>query len=245
MTAHITESLNPALAFVAGALTILSPCVLPLVPIVLASSAQRHRFGPVALATGLVVSFTVIGFAVATLGASSGLDAETIRQVGAVLIVAMGLALLLTRAQSLLTRLATPLAAWASARQQGLDRYGLAGQAAIGGLLGLVWSPCVGPTLGAATVLAGEGRSLAMVAVVMGAFGLGIATMLLLLALASRNLFDRWRGRLMRAGSGGKRLLGLMLVLVGLFILTGADRLAEAVIVANSPDWLIDLTTRF
>ena len=61
----MASALNPALAYAAGALTILSPCVLPLVPIVLSSAAQRHRFAPLALAAGLVVAFTATGFIVA------------------------------------------------------------------------------------------------------------------------------------------------------------------------------------
>ena len=66
------STLNPLLAYAAGALTILSPCVLPLVPIVLGSAAQRHRLGPLALAAGLVGSFTIVGFAVAVLAHRPG-----------------------------------------------------------------------------------------------------------------------------------------------------------------------------
>lgn len=70
----MSNALNPVLAYAAGALTILSPCVLPLVPIVLGSAAQRHRFGPLALATGLVISFSLTGFALATVGEAAGID---------------------------------------------------------------------------------------------------------------------------------------------------------------------------
>ena len=239
----LADTLNPILAFAAGALTILSPCVLPLIPIVLGSAAQRHRFGPLALAAGLVVSFTATGFALATLGASIGLDGEIVRQFGALLIMVAGLFLLLTSGQALLARVGTPLAAWASRRQEGLDNYGLAGQAAIGALLGLVWSPCVGPTLGAATVLAGQGQSLAEVAFVMAAFGAGIASVLFALALMTRGFLSRWRGGLMKVGAGGKRILGILLLLVGIFIFTGADRIIEAAIISATPDWWTDLTT--
>ncbi len=239
----MADALSPLLAFGAGALTILSPCVLPLVPIVLGSAAQRHRFGPLALAGGLVASFTIVGFAVATLGASTGFDGENVRLFGAVLLVLAGVFLLVPAAQALLTRAATPLADWANRRQAGLERFGLAGQAAIGVLLGLVWSPCVGPTLGAATVLAAQGENLGQVALVMFAFGLGIAAVLLAIALASRSLFTRWRGRLMSAGGGGKRALGGLLLIVGIMIFTGVDRILEGLIVSASPEWLTNLTT--
>lgn len=237
------SAFDPLLAFAAGALTILSPCVLPLVPIVLGSAAQRSRFGPLALAAGLVVSFTAVGFAIAAAGSVAGFDSDAIRLGGAVLLVLVGLALLVPGVQALVERAAAPLANWASARQQGLERFGLAGQAVIGVLLGLVWSPCVGPTLGAATVLAAQGQDLAQVALVMLAFGLGIATVLLLIALLARGVMARWRGRLMTAGGNGKRILGGLIVTVGVLILTGGDRLFEGWVVGISPQWLTDLTT--
>ena len=86
----MASALNPALAYVAGALTILSPCVLPLVPIVLSSAAQRHRFAPLALAAGLVVAFTVTGFVVAAFGQALGIDTLVVRAVGAVIHSALG-----------------------------------------------------------------------------------------------------------------------------------------------------------
>ena len=239
------STLNPVLAYAAGALTILSPCVLPLVPIVLGSAAQRHRFGPLALAAGLVGSFTIVGFAVAVLGASSGIDGSYVRIFGAVVLVLAGVTLLVPQMQAGLTRLATPFANWATRRQVGLERFGLTGQAAIGVLLGLVWSPCVGPTLGAATALAAEGKDLPEVALVMLAFGLGIASVLVVLAFATRGFLMRWRGKLVATGNRGKHVLGIFLIGVGFFIVTGVDRGAEALIVAASPDWLIEATTTF
>jgi len=239
----MADVISPVLAFTAGALTILSPCVLPLVPIVLGSAAQAHRHGPLALATGLVTSFTVTGFLLATLGAASGFDGDWVRLFGAGLLVAAGLALFLPSLQALLARAASPLVNWANARQAGMERYGLLGQAAIGVLLGLVWSPCVGPTLGAATVLAAQGENLTIVALTMAAFGVGIASVLLVLALATRPLLARWRGRMMTAGGAGKQMLGGLLMVVGVLIFTGGDKMIEGVLVAASPDWLVDLTT--
>ncbi len=240
----MTGALNPALGFAAGALTILSPCVLPLVPVVMASAGRSSRWGPLALAGGLIASFTLVGFAVATLGAAAGFDGEGIRAVGSVLLVLAGLVLLLPGLQERFATLATPLVAWGNQRQQGLERYGLAGQAMIGALLGAVWSPCVGPTLGAATALAAQGESLGQVALVMAFFGAGIATVLLFIAFATRNVLARRRGALLAGGQRGKRILGAILLIVGLVILTGLDRIVEGVLVRLSPDWLIDWSTR-
>lgn len=134
----MSNALNPVLAYAAGALTILSPCVLPLVPIVLGSAAQRHRLGPLALAAGLVVSFSLTGFALATVGEAAGIESDTVRLIGAIVLVLIGLALIIPQFQRLSERLAAPLASWAGERQAGLEKYGLWGQAGIGVLLGLV-----------------------------------------------------------------------------------------------------------
>jgi cytochrome c-type biogenesis protein len=240
------SALNPALAYAAGTLTILSPCVLPLVPIVLSSAAQRHRFAPLAMAGGLVVAFTATGFLVAAFGQALGIDTLVIRAAGAVVLCVAGVVLLVSRLQDLLTRVATPLASWASQRQSALDdRAGLWRQALVGALLGLVWAPCVGPTLGAAVALASEGSDLGEAALVMIAFGLGISTVLLVIAFATRGALTRWRGRVMMAGGRGKAMLGILLLIVGIFILTGLDRRVEASALDHLPDWMTEWSTRF
>jgi cytochrome c biogenesis protein CcdA len=122
---------------------------------------------------------------------------------------------------------------------------GAGGQFVLGALLGAVWSPCVGPTLGAASVLAAQGRDIAGVAAVMLAFGVGTALPLLLIGLISREALGRWRGRMMSTGKTGKTLLGWAALAVSVLILAGLDHRLESVLVAVSPDWLTDLTTRF
>lgn len=240
----MASALNPALAYAAGALTILSPCVLPLVPIVLSAAAQRHRLAPVALAAGLVLAFTATGFVVAAFGQALGIDTLAVRAAGAIVLCLAGIVLLVSRLQDLLARVATPLAAWAGSRQASLDdKAGLAGQALVGALLGVVWAPCVGPTLGAAIALAAEGRDLGEVAVVMAAFGLGISTVLLVIAFAARGALASWRERMMKTGGVGKMVLGALLLAIGVFILTGVDRKIEAYALDHLPDWMTEWST--
>jgi cytochrome c biogenesis protein CcdA len=237
------EVLNPLLAFGAGALTILSPCVLPLVPVVLGSAAQRHRLGALALAAGLVASFTIVGFVLAAFGSMLGVDPDQVRLVGAVILGLAGAFLLLPSLQNWVARAATPLVGWAGDRQQRFDNSGLWGQAAIGVLLGLVWSPCVGPTLGAAIALAAQGQNLSNVALTMSAFATGIAAVLVLLAFLGRSLIARIRGRLASNAKAAKGVLGGILLLVGVLIASGLDRVIEAYFVLVAPDWLVQLTT--
>jgi cytochrome c biogenesis protein CcdA len=235
--------LTPLLAAGAGALTILSPCVLPLVPVVLSSAAQRNRYGPVALATGLIAGFTVIGFAVAAFGSKLGVDPQRVRFVGAGILAAAGVFLLAPRLQDRLAYAAGPLMTWAGQRQAYFDDQGLWGQFAIGALLGAVWSPCVGPTLGAAIALAAQGQQLTEVAITMGAFAVGITFVLLAIAFAGRAVFNRSKSKVAARAKRGKLILGAILLGVAVFILTGLDRQLEAILVSAAPDWLVQLTT--
>lgn len=233
------------LALIAGVLSTLSPCVLPLLPIVIGTAASEHRFGPLALAVGLAVSFVVIGMLVSTVGLAVGLDGDTLRIAAAGIMVLAGAALLLPRLQQALTSAATPLANWASGTLSSGTFGGWHGQFAVGLLLGMVWSPCVGPTLGAASALAAQGKDLPQVTMTMLLFGIGAALPLLLAGMVSREAMLRMRGRLMSTGGAMKKALGAMLVVVGLSVATGLDKLIEARLVDWSPEWLTALTTRF
>jgi cytochrome c biogenesis protein CcdA len=233
------------LALLAGVLSILSPCVLPLLPIVLGTAQSEHRLGPVALAAGLAVSFTIIGLFVATVGFAIGLDTSVFRAVSAVLLIAVGVLLLVPKLQAQFALAAGPVSNWAGGHFDDFTATSLPGQFGLGLLLGAVWAPCVGPTLGAASLLAAKGEDLGQVALTMLAFGLGAALPLMLLGFVSREAMMRWRGRLLEAGRSGKMLLGGLLVVVGLLVATGADRRLEIFLVDASPDWLTLLTTQY
>jgi cytochrome c biogenesis protein CcdA len=234
-----------AFGFAAGMLSTLSPCVLPLLPLVLGPALASHRLGLPALAAGLVVSFVGIGLFVATVGFSIGLDGDVFRDLSAVLLAAMGIVLLSSGLQNRLALAAGGISNAGNRVMARLSFHGPGGQFMLGLLLGAVWSPCVGPTLGAASVLAAQGRDLSSVSAVMLAFGLGTALPLLLLGLLSRQALGRWRGRLLVTGKAGKLLLGGTAVVVSGLVLTGLDHAVETALVAASPAWLTDLTTRF
>ena len=233
------------LALLSGLLSVLSPCVLPLVPIVFGAAAGEARGGPVALAAGVALSFTAIGLFVATLGFAIGLDGEAFRTAAAILMIGVGVVLMAPGLQTRLAVAGGPVTAWADERINALPSRGLLGQFGVGLLLGAAWSPCVGPTLGAASVLAAQGASLGRVALTMLAFGIGAAAPLIALGLASRQAMARWRGRLLLGGKRAKTALGVLMIALGIMIVTGADRRLETALVDRSPQWLTDLTTRF
>jgi cytochrome c biogenesis protein CcdA len=229
----------------AGMLSTLSPCVLPLLPIVIGSALAAHRFGPAALAVGLALSFVITGLFIATIGFSIGLDGEVLRLAGAILLFGFGLVLLSEALERRFALLTSPMADGMQTLIGWLNPAGLGGQFLIGLLLGIVWLPCVGPVLGAASALAAQRRDLWQVALLMVIFGIGAALPLLLVGVLGRELLQQWRGRLVATGTIGKRLLGAFLVVLAFLIVTGLDRRIETKLVDWSPDWLTALTTRF
>jgi cytochrome c-type biogenesis protein len=234
-----------ALAFAAGILSILSPCVLPLVPILLGAAVTAHPLGALALAAGLALSFTGLGLLLAVVGFGLGIDAGMFRFAAAAIMILLGAILVVPSWQAQLANAGSPVSAWADRHFGGFATSGLAGQFAIGLLLGAVWSPCVGPTLGAASLLASQGHDLPRVALTMAVFGIGAALPLVLLGLLSRATLMRVRTNLMSVGKLGKGLLGAAFILIGVAVVSGVDKRIEAALVEASPQWLTDLTTSF
>jgi cytochrome c-type biogenesis protein len=233
------------LGLAAGALSTLSPCVLPLIPVLVASAVNAHPMGPLALGAGLALSYTVMGLLLAPLGATLGLDPDLFRIIGAAALVLFGLVLLLPRLQAGMARMAGGMSDAAGSALQRVAIDGFTGQLLVGLLLGVVWTPCVGPTLGAATTLASRGENVGQIALLMLTFGSGAAAPLVTLGILSRATLLRIRGRLLRAGAIGRRILGVVLLGLGTVIATGLDLRLQAWILDRSPEWLTALTTRF
>lgn len=229
----------------AGLLSTLSPCVLPIIPILLGTAANAHPRAPLALAGGLALSYAVIGSGLAWAGSALNIDTSIFRGAGAAILGLLGLVLV---SGSLQQRFASATSGIGDAGHKLISRMsldGLKGQFAIGLALGVVWSPCVGPTLGAAVVLASQGSHLPQVALLMGVFGIGAAFPVVALAYVGRGAMTRMRGTLMQAGKVGKTIMGVVMIALAAMILSGADKPMETWLVNHSPAWLTQLTTRF
>jgi len=232
-----------AFGFLAGSLSTLSPCVLPRLPVLLGGALQRHRLAPIALASGLALSFTAVGLALATLGFVLDIDGGTVRGTAAVAMAAFGAVMLSGRLQAAFAGAASRLGG--AGILAGISGEGLGGQFLLGLLLGAVWSPCTGPTLGAAVGLAAQSGSVAQAAAVMAVFSLGAAAPLLALAYGSRATLAARKQRLAQTARWAKPVMGAALVGMAILILSGLDKVAEARLTAAMPSWLVDLTTRF
>ena len=112
-------------------------------------------------------------------------------------------------------------------------------------VLGAVWSPCIGPTLGGAVSLAASGENLSQATVTMVVFGIGVSTVLLALAYGSRQVLARRRERMMAAMPWAKPVMGVMLLVVGVAIFFHIERAIEGWLLDVMPVWLQDLSIAF
>ncbi|MCC6248347.1 MAG: cytochrome c biogenesis protein CcdA [Rubrivivax sp.] len=233
------------LAWVAGSLTTLNPCVFPLLPLVLGGAVQENRLAPVAMGAGMVGAFALLGLVVGIAGDALGLNPDHIRIAGALLLIGFGLVMLVPRLNERFTHLMSPMATRANVATSRFQAGSLGGAFAIGGLLGMVWSPCSGPMLASAlTIVASEGGALRGT-VVLGVFGLGAASVLVAAAYASRAGFGRVRGWVLTHMGRVKRGFGVLVLLLGVAILLGGDKWLEAQLIHLMPQGWIDLTTKF
>ncbi len=231
------------LSYIAGILTTINPCVLPILPVMVGAAFLHGKWGPVALAAGLAFSFTVVGVAIAATGTLLGLDERTLRIIAAILFLIAGIVLLVPALQDRVTSLFAGAGNRGAALAQDASRYGLAGQFAVGMLAGIVWTPCSGPALGAAFALATEAGGIAQAATRMLFFALGAATILALLAFGSKALVARRRHSLGMLSRKAKPVAGVIFSAIGIAVLAGWDKRIEAYLNNAAPDWLINLTT--
>ncbi|PRY24405.1 cytochrome c biogenesis protein CcdA [Aliiruegeria haliotis] len=230
------------LGYGAGLLTLINPCVLPVLPIVLATALQASRWGPVALAAGMSLSFVVLGLGLATIGQSLGLDEQMVGKVAAVMMVAFGLVLLVPRFSESFATATAGFAGTADAQFDEIDRSSLSGQFFGGLLLGAVWSPCVGPTLGAAISLAFSGESLVWAGAIMVAFAAGVSTIILALGYGARSVIQKRQAWMRAVATRGRPILGGVFVAVGLALLFNVHHMVEAWALDVMPIWLQDLS---
>lgn len=229
-------------AYGAGLLTLINPCVLPLLPLIAAGAVARHPLGPLAMALGMGASFTAAGMLVFWLTRAVGLQQEDISYFTGWLMLGFGLILIVPAATAQFSRMAGAVAGGSSQVIVGVESKGLGGEALAGALLGLAWSPCIGPTLGAAIGFAAQGENLIYAFGIMLFFSAGAATIMLVLAYGARQLITGRKQALSHIAPYAKTILGVGLVVVGIAMIFHLDRLAEGWALQNLPAWLTDLS---
>ena len=229
-------------AYLAGLLTLINPCVLPVLPIVLAASLNASKAGPLALAAGMSVSFVVFGVFVTAFGATIGLTQDVLAQIGAVLMIVFGLILLVPVFARRFEMATAGVAAGADTRMNAMEAGSLQGQFLGGLLLGTVWSPCIGPTLGGAIALASQGENLGFVTMIMVFFAMGVSTLIIGLGLGAREAIRKRTQALRGLAERSKPILGVTFIVVGTALFLQWHHYVEGWLLNVMPIWLQDLS---
>lgn len=229
------------LGYLAGLLTLINPCVLPVLPIVLAGSLQTDPRAPVALAAGMGLSFVALGTGVAAIGPALGIYPEDVTRIAALVMVGFGLVMVLPVLARRFSLASAGIAAAADARIAATPR-GIGAEFAGGALLGAVWSPCIGPTLGAAIALASTGEGIGHAAAVMAAFAAGVATLFLSAAYGLRGWLRRNMGRAVALSARARPVMGWVFIAVGAALFLGLNHILDAAALQILPAWLVDLS---
>lgn len=229
-------------AYLAGILTLINPCVIPVLPIVLASALNAGRSGPWVLSAGLTVSFVAFGMFVTTLGYSIGLTQERLAQIGALVMIMFGLVLLVPAFSRRFEAATQGVAGVANKQMLGLDLGGYSGQFFGGVLLGAVWSPCIGPTLGGAIALASQGENLLWAMLIMLFFAFGVSTLILGLSWGAQSALRSRAQALKSLAERSKPILGFVFVAVGLMIYFKIHHIIELWALQILPAWLLDFS---
>jgi len=212
------------LAIVAGFLTILAPCILPLLPFLLGTGGGRSKLRPLMIVAGFVGSFSLIGAALAVFGSLLGISAGALRLVAVVLLLLFGVALLWESLYEKITaRLASMLTQWGSRISRGsATRTDAFSGLAVGVSLGLVWTPCAGPILGTILTLASRTDDFVLTALLLFAYALGAGIPMLAIAYGGHAL----QRRLLAAGTWHRALnkaFGVLIIVMALLLLTGRE----------------------
>lgn len=176
-------------AFLAGLATVLSPCVLPVLPAILSASASGGKGRPLGVILGLVSSFVFFTLALTTLVQSFGLSANALRYIAIGVIGFFGLVLLIPILSEKFAMLTDSLATFGT-RLQTRSRTGFVGGFIIGVALGLVWTPCAGPILAAITTLVATQKVNFEVILLTVAYSLGAALPLLIIAYGGQRVLS-------------------------------------------------------
>lgn len=210
-------TISTGLALLGGILTVLSPCVLPILPVIVGRSLQSHRYGPIALIAGLVGGFALAGSLLGvTASWFTGL-ASTIRIVAIALLLVMGLLAIFPQWNyRLFSRL--QIGNWIKQPKQ----VGLVGEFWLGTQLGLLWTPCAGPVLGSILILAAVKHQVVSSFVLLVTYGVGAALPLVAIAYGGQFL-SRKLLSLRSHSTGLQRVGGVMVVATALAMLLGWD----------------------
>ncbi|MBI4038459.1 cytochrome c biogenesis protein DipZ [Candidatus Daviesbacteria bacterium] len=228
-----------AFAFLAGVVTILSPCILPLLPIILSSSVEiTGKKRPLGVVVGFVLSFTFFTLFLSTIVRFSGIPAESLRLVSVVILIIFGLSFFVPKIQLFIEQLFSKLTRFAP---NGQTKHGFFGGFVVGLSLGLLWTPCVGPILASVISLALSGAVTTQAFAITLSYSLGTAIPMFIIMQAGSTALQKVPWLLQNSGKIQKAF-GVLMVVTAIGIFINLDRKFQTFIINKFPKYGVGLT---
>jgi cytochrome c biogenesis protein CcdA/thiol-disulfide isomerase/thioredoxin len=212
-------------SLLSGLVTVLSPCILPVLPIVLSSTLTGGKRRPLGVVTGLIVSFSIFTLAISQIVSLLGISANVLRIVAVVIIGILGLGLILPGLNQLIERLFSRLPGLVKQGEQ--QGSGFGSGLITGASLGLIWAPCAGPILAAVTTLAATQSVTLGSVVVVVSYAIGSGIPLLAIAYGGRNLMQRVPF-LVNNARKVQQTFGVVMIITALLIAFNVDTMVTA-----------------
>lgn len=227
-----------AFAFLAGIVTVLSPCILPLLPIILSSSDSTGKQKPFGVVVGFVASFTFFTLFLSTIVRLSGISADSLRYFSIAVLALFGASLLFPQIQ---TQIEVFFSRFANLMPSSQNKKGFWGGLVIGLSLGLLWTPCVGPILASVISLAITGTVTAQAFLITLAYALGTAIPMFGIMLAGSTALQKvpW---LLRNTGKIQKAFGILMILTAIGIFFNVDRRFQTFVLTTFPNYGIGLT---
>jgi cytochrome c biogenesis protein CcdA/thiol-disulfide isomerase/thioredoxin len=217
-------------AFLAGIVTILSPCILPILPIVLSGTVSGDKKRPYGIILGFILSFTFFTLFLTTIVRLTGIPTNTLRIIAGIVLMLFGLSLLVPAFQTYIEKLFTKLSVFAPKAN---PHAGFWGGFVIGLTIGVVWTPCVGPILASVIALAATSQVTATTFLITLTYSIGTAIPMFLIMYGGRNLLKKapW---LTQNTPAIQKAFGILMIIFSLAIFTNVDLQLEAYL-ASTP----------
>lgn len=225
-------------SFLAGIVTVLSPCILPVLPIILSSSLSGASRRPIGVIIGFIVSFTFFTLFLSILVKSLGISADLLRLFAVIVILFFGISLLHPKTQVVLEKLFSGLARFVP---QTSRREGFVGGILVGLSIGLLWTPCVGPILASVISLAITGSVSFDAFFITLAYSLGTAIPMFVIVKSGRSLFIKMPWLATRTQMIQK-VFGTLMILTAIAIIFNFDRSFQTYVTTKFPQYGVGLT---
>jgi len=222
-------------AFLAGIITVTSPCVIPILPIILGSALKRNRFYPLFMVVGLAFTFSLLGVVFGSLGSFVGIGKRTLETVAIILLGIMGLVIVIKPLSNLFSQWTGKLLAFGTPTSGSSESPFQA--FAVGSTLGVVWAPCAGPVLASILALAAASKSVTTSFLLLLTYAVGAGIPMLLIAYGGQRALTG-RRFVQQHAEAIKQTFGWILLITAILLSFGIFKKIEAFLLPYLPSYV-------